>query len=353
MGFDLGKLASNVWKDVTHSAKGAVNTVAKAVAEPKVAAQAKPFLDDVFETISHLTSEAGHFGAQVLDPHPPATVPTPEMKGGTIASAPLSDADKVARGALKIDRGAPPKTYDGMYLGADGYAYPPGKFQASEVPPFTPKAGPASAVSYFTNGIGSNPGSAEQEARQMAELTGTNVVPIYNATEGQLADVIQTAEDRADLGHDRAAETLANAVQADLAAGKNVNVIAYSQGGAIASHALETLNDRLPGNAAERAQALSHVNVVGLASAGKKYPAGPRYTFYTNQSDPVPNWLGVHETNVVTDVVNGIVGAIPGLNVLNGGGAGYDAPGATLYTFDEPNQPHLLSAYLSHIRPAA
>jgi len=353
VGINLGKLASNVVKDVKGSVSGSVHAVEHAAQKATSAVASSNVLTDTFETISKATSAAGHFGATLFDKHPPATVPAPPSKGNTITSSPVSDADKVARGALKVDNKADPKTYDGMYLGADGYAYPPSQFKSSEVPPFTPAAGKATAVSYFTNGIGSQVSEAVKEAHQMADLSGTNVVPIYNATEGAISDIVQTAEDRADLGNDKAANTLADAVQADLAAGKNVNVIAYSQGGAIASHALEMLNDRLPGSGDQKAQTLGHVNLVGLASAGKNFPKGPQYTFYTNQSDPVPNWLGVHEFNPVTDFVNGVVGAIPGLNVLNGGGAGYDAPGAKLYTFDDGNQPHGLGTYVNHINAAS
>lgn len=353
MGINLGKLASNVVKDVKGAVTGSVTAVEHAAQKATSAAASSNFLTDTFETISKLTGEAAHFGATLFDPHPPQTAPAPPITGNTITSSPLSDADKVARGALKVDGKADPKTYDGMYLGADGYAYPPSQFKSSEVPPFEPSSGKAGAVSYFTNGIGSDTSETVKEARQVANLTGTNVVPIYNATEGAISDVIQTAEDRANLGDDKAADTLANAVKADLAAGKNVNVIAYSQGGAIASHALQMLNQSLPGNADAHAQQLSHVNVVGLASAGKNYPKGPQYTFYANQSDPVPNWLGVHELNPVTDLVNGIAGAIPGVNVLNGGGAGYVAPGAKVYTFDDANQPHGLGTYVSHIAQAS
>lgn len=303
-----------------------------------------------------------------------ATLPPPPTRTGTVTVTgnTMTDAEKVAAGALKIDSSAPPKTYDGMYVGSDGYAYPPDKFNVTQVPPFQP-ANPVSnppPTTYFTNGILTDPSGAMAGAQDLANHTGSNVVPIYNATEGGVTDISQTELDRINLGDNKAADTLANAISADLAAGRQVNVVGYSQGGAVVSHALQMVDQRImdqhggwlgnlpligDGNRQERERILSNVNVVGIAGAGKNFPAGPQYTFYVNQHDPVPNTLGVHAPNGLEDaVINTLTFTSPLLAVLNGGGAGFNAPGAKIYTFDDPAQggftPHYLDTYFNHIQ---
>jgi hypothetical protein len=290
----------------------------------------------------------------------------------TVNGNTMTDAQKAAAGALKIDESAPANKYDGMYVGSDGYAYPPEKFNVTQVPPFEP-ANPVSnppPTTYFTNGISTDPKGAMSSAQDLANHTGTNVVPIYNATEGTVTDILQTGLDRINLGDNKAANTLADAIYADLNAGRKVNVVGYSQGGAIVSHALQAVDQRIKDdnggffgnlpiigdeNIKARERMLSNVNVVGIAGAGKNFPAGPEYSFYVNKQDPVPNWLGVHEPNLLTDTVTAALTAqFPFLAAINGGGAGFNAPGAKIYTFDDPAQgdftPHNLDTYFKHIQ---
>ncbi|HYI00001.1 PE-PPE domain-containing protein [Hyalangium sp.] len=303
-----------------------------------------------------------------------ATLPPIPSKTGTVTvnGNTMTDAQKAAAGALRIDASAPPTTYDGMYVGSDGYAYPPEKFNVTEVPPFQP-TNPVSnppPTTYFTNGINTPPLGAMTGAQDLANHTGTNVVPIYNATEGMGIDVLQTGLDRIGLGSNKAANTLADAISADLDAGRQVNVVGYSQGGAVVSHALQMVDQRIrdanggwlgnlpvigDDNRRARESMLSNVNVVGIASAGKDFPAGPQYNFYVNQQDPVPNWLGAHEPNLIPDAVtNALAATSPLFAFINGGGAGFNAPGAQIHTFDDPAQggftPHDLNTYFEHIQ---
>ncbi|MDC0707136.1 PE-PPE domain-containing protein [Stigmatella sp. ncwal1] len=310
---------------------------------------------------------AAQSGTAATEPPIPSNTGTVQVRGNT-----MTDVQKTEAGALRIDSSAPPSTYDGMYVGADGYAYPPDKFDVTQVPPFQPSNPVASPTptTYFTNGINTPPAGAISGAQALANHTGTNVVPIYNATEGQNNDVFQTGQDRINWGDNKAVNTLANAISADLEAGRKVNVVGYSQGGAIVSHALNKVDQRIidsqggwisnlpvfgDGNRQAREQILSNVNVVGIAGAGKNFPAGPQYNFYVNKQDPVPNWLGVHEPNGVPDTVtNVLTGSSPLLWAINGGGAGFNAPGAQIHTFDDPAQGwpsnHGLDTYFRHIQ---
>ncbi|RKG91847.1 PE-PPE domain-containing protein [Corallococcus terminator] len=307
---------------------------------------------------------------------PPVQSNTGTVQAGTVA---LTDAAKEARGALKIDESADPTTYDGMYLGSDGYAYPPDKFSVSEVPPFHPETPIASPTptTYHVNGIQTPQGSATSEAQKMANETGTNVVPIYNASESLAEDVAQTGMDRLGFGNNPAAQTLADAIYNDLKAGKKVNVTGYSQGGAIVSSALRDVDNRIKedmggfwgnlpilgdGNREKREELLGNVNATMFAGAGKTFPDGPNYTFYVNKQDPVPTWLGSHEFNPVTDIVTGIVsGLFPGVGLINGGPSMQAPEGSTIHTFDSPGSSgevfgtdgkHGIDTYLGNIQDA-
>ncbi|HYI02249.1 PE-PPE domain-containing protein [Hyalangium sp.] len=294
----------------------------------------------------------------------------------TVTGNTLTHEEKIAAGAVQIDKNMPPSTYDGMYIGADNYAYPPDKFKVTDVPPFEP-SNPLSdppPTTYYVNGINTDTAGVVAGAQELANHTGTNVVPIYNATEGIPGDVAQVAQDRIGVGENKAADTLTDLIMADLENGKQVNVVGYSQGAAIVSRVLQEVDKRLAdaqgggwlgnlpfiGDEDRRAreEILGNINVVGIGGAGKNFPAGPEYTFYVNKQDPFANWLGVHPFNPVTDGITAAATVlIPGVGLLNGGGPGYSAPGATVHVIDEvgdPNEdfsPHLLDTYFDHILP--
>ncbi|RYZ43766.1 MAG: PE-PPE domain-containing protein [Myxococcaceae bacterium] len=327
---------------------------------------------DVFEAKSARSTGSTPGNANL----PPVQSNTGTVQAGTVV---LTDAAKEARGALKIDAAADPTTYDGMYLGSDGYAYPPDRFSVSEVPPFHPDKPIASPTptTYHVNGIQTPQGSATSEAQKMANETGTNVVPIYNASESLAEDVAQTGMDRLGFGNNPAAQTLADAIYNDLKAGKKVNVTGYSQGGAIVSSALREVDNRIKNdmggfwgnlpilgdaNREKREDLLGNVNATMFAGAGKTFPDGPNYTFYVNNQDPVPTWLGSHEFNPITDIVTGIVsGMFPGIGIINGGPSMQAPEGATIHTFDSPGASgevfgtdgkHGIDTYLGNIQDA-
>jgi hypothetical protein len=292
-----------------------------------------------------------------------APVAAPAEVVAQAATAPGEDfATRRTQYALPVDRSKPAKTYDGMYIGADGYAYPPDKFKASEVPPFKPNppvAQPA-PTQYYVNGILTSPtddrpraadGSfqdneksiqADGEAQKIANATGTNVVLIYNATEGEAADFAQAANDvlLTEFSSNPAADTLASAIYEDVKAGRQVNVTGYSQGSAITARALHQVRDRLyndtggvlghlpfVGDENRRAldRMMGQIHVTTFAGAGANFPDGPSYDHYVNSKDPVPNFAG-----------------LGGLNGL----VGHPGRGARVHEFEDPGAPgaDLLSA---------
>jgi hypothetical protein len=328
-------------------------------------------MNAVGNTVTDAATSVGHyFNPTVVEqaPPPPSFTDTVTVTGNT-----LTDEEKIAAGAVKIEEGKPPATYDGMYIGSDGWAYPPDKFKVTDVPPFAP-SNPLSdppPTTYYVNGINTLPGGAMKGAQDLANHTGTNVVPIYNATEGQDADVAQVAMDRIGVGENEAADTLTDLIMADLENGKQVNVVGYSQGAAIVSRVLQEVDRRIAADQGggvwenlpvvgedrkAREQIMGNINVVGIGGAGKNFPAGPQYTFYVNKQDPFANWLGVHPFNPVTDGATAAATVLfPWVAPLNGGGPGYSAPGATVHVIDEagdpnePYSPHMLDTYFDHM----
>ncbi len=347
---------------------------------------------DVFETTSTQQTPQAQ-GTKTLevkqdptvkDPEPPIPSNTNTVQAGTVT---LDEPTKRARGAVNIDEAAKdpnysPKQFDGWYIGSDRWAYPPDKFSISEVPPFQPNK-PVSnppPTTYYVNGILTQPLGDDQaagEAQKLANKTGTNVVLIYNATEGEQADVIQAGMDRLNIGDNKATETLTNAIYNDLKEGKQVNVIGYSQGGAIASSALRDVDERLKAdyggnwrsdlpfglgddNQKKREQTLSNVNVTSIGGAGKTFPNGPNYNFYVNNNDPVPTLFGSHEPNWVTDVGSAVLASqFPLFGVLNGGSSIQWPRGSQFHTFGtngkDPNPlsvngAHGINTYLGTIQ---
>ena len=281
------------------------------------------------------------------------TVATTEAQlSAQAAKGPEGDfAARRAQHAVKVEQGVPPKTYDGMYIGADGYAYPPSKFKASEVPPFKPNNPPVpqpAPTQYYVNGVLTWPSGSQQaadgtflnpeqsvqadgEAQKIANTTGTNVVLIYNATESEVADFAQAAGDVNRVGNNPAATTLANAIYDDVKAGREVRVSGYSQGGAITARALHDVRDRLyndtggvlghlpgvgEGNRRELDRLMGQIKVTTYAGAGANFPDGPSYDHYVNSQDPVPNFAGVGSANL-----------------------SHPGRGARVHTFDEAGAP--------------
>lgn len=264
---------------------------------------------------------------------------------------------------IKIEPGKS-KEYDGMYIGSDGYAYPADQYDPSEVPPFKPNNPPVpqpAPTQYYVNGILTQPAEAtfndpnsnqaDGEAQKLANATGTNVVLIYNATEGFNADAAQTFADANDFGDDPAYKTLARAITKDVTEGREVRVTGYSQGGAIVSHALHEVSRQvyeatggIPGhlpvigedNRRKYDDMMKLIHVTTFGGAGFNFPDGPSYDHYVNSQDPVPTLIGG---------VGGVAGlfAHPGRDARIHTFTDDGLPGANLFSADGP---HGLKQYI-------
>lgn len=226
---------------------------------------------------------------------------SPSTASATASSAAVrSQPTEQARAARAVAKTAaanpPPAQLDGMLLGADGKTYPKDT-PYTQVPATRPASGEGKGTLIFVNGMGETPASSRQQAERIANATGMNVVPLYNATEGAVKDLLQSVGDTFDLGTNKAVDSLADQVYARLMDGEPVRLMAHSQGGLITSRALTDVRNRLIAEGGmTQAQAEERLGLVGvetMGSAAPSWPDGPHYVHYVNRSDFVPTFLGV------------------------------------------------------------
>jgi hypothetical protein len=189
------------------------------------------------------------------------------------------------------------RDFDGLFVGAGGRTFSPST-PLSQIPGVLPSDGrvPAETIVYV-NGINTTKDGQFGSLRQIADRTGARVVGIHNATQGGFVDVIQSAGDTLDLGRNPAVDTLADTVYAEITAGRNVHLMAHSQGALITSRALTDVYQRLrveDGLSRREAESLlARVGVETFGGAAGSYPDGPRYVHYVNRRDAVPGLFGL------------------------------------------------------------
>ncbi len=218
----------------------------------------------------------------------PATNPTAQSSA---TAAPVRAA------AVPEPAGKSPKAYDGMFLGANGQVFNPASASLKDVPAIKPQNGEPKGLTVYVNGVGAPPANAVGEMQKYANTSGNAVVGIYNATEGNIKDILQAAGDKFDIGKNPASDQLSNLIHDTLKSGQPLHIAGYSQGGAIVNRAISDaknrlmLEDGMSKGAAE--QLLSKLTVETFAGAGGNFPDGPAYTHYVNRADVVPQLFGV------------------------------------------------------------
>lgn len=200
-----------------------------------------------------------------------------------------------AQSAARTSRGD--REFDGLFVGAGGRTYAPATPLGS-IPAVTPTNGRASGETLiYVNGINTTKDGQFNSLQQIANQTGSRVIGIHNATQGAALDIIQSAGDTLDIGRNPAVDTLASTVYDEIKAGRDVHLMAHSQGALITSRALTDvrnrliLEDGLSPREAERV--LSRVRVETFGGAAGSYPNGPQYVHYVNRLDPVPGLFGL------------------------------------------------------------
>lgn len=172
----------------------------------------------------------------------------------------------------------------------------------------------------YVNGISTNSQAHCDTLNAIAEQTCARVVGVYNATEGGAIDAAQTGQDRRLIkaanagksvptndGRNPAVDTLAQQVSQELRAGRQPEIWAHSQGGAVTSLALSQVrNERAIATGA--ADPLAGMKVKSFGSAAPSWVDGPQYEHYVHVNDPVPSSFGLGHTGA-GDAANAGAGA--------------------------------------------
>lgn len=206
----------------------------------------------------------------------------------------------VAQGVKSLNPfkgGGPDKKYDGVYVGAGGQTFSPST-PLGQVPGVEPKGGVRNNETLiYVNGINTSKDAQLNSLQNIADRSGSRVVGVHNATEGMVSDLKQCVMDKLDKGRNPAVDTLADTVYDEIKAGRDVHLLAHSQGGLITSRALSHVAKRLRiedgMSKADAQKLLSQVKVESFGAAAYRYPDGPEYVHYVNRADPVPDLFGL------------------------------------------------------------
>jgi hypothetical protein len=205
-------------------------------------------------------------------------------------------AASAARG-LFGSGGQPDRVHDGKYVGAGGQTFAP-TTPLRDIPAVTPRNNPnANQTVLYVNGIQTTKDAQANSLQAIADTTGARVIGIHNATEGMTTDLAQCVKDKLDKGHNPAVDTLADTLYNEIKAGRDVHLMAHSQGGLISSRALGDVYKRLrieDRMSEQDARGLmGRINVETFGAAAMRYPDGPNYVHYVNRGDPVPGLFGL------------------------------------------------------------
>ena len=202
--------------------------------------------------------------------------------------------------------------YDGALVGSGGKTFPAGT-PLSQVPGVEPKGGARNNETLiYTNGIQTTKDAQARSLQAIADLTGSKVVGVHNATESVAADGLQVFTDKT-KGANPAVDSLAGTVYDELKAGRSVHLLSHSQGGLITARALSEVKNRMMVEdgmtKADAEKALSKVTCETFGAAAAHYPDGPKYIHNINRLDPVPTTLGLGEATKWDPLTDGGKGA--------------------------------------------
>ena len=150
---------------------------------------------------------------------------------------------------------------------------------------------------FYTNGMTNSLTQSMRSAQEVADIRGTDVGLVYNATNGTGRDLGEAIAQRASRwipgwNHDSdEGNTLADAMQGSLDAGRNVDLVSHSQGGLFQQEAIEQL-----GRDEDMREVLDqrvHMNLMGSAVEDDSLPGWfDNATFIDENSDPISRNVG-------------------------------------------------------------
>ena len=191
----------------------------------------------------------------------------------------------------------PDKAFDGSLVGANGQTFARDT-PLSDIPAVTPNGGVRNNETLiYVNGIQTDVAGQTRSLQAIADNSGSRVVGVHNATGTFAGDLLQSLGDKLDIGRNPAVDTLADTVYNELRTGRDVHLMAHSQGAIITSRALTDVRNRLmleDGMSRQAAEnLLNNVKVETFGGAARRYPDGPQYVHYVNRNDGVPQSTGL------------------------------------------------------------
>jgi len=196
---------------------------------------------------------------------------------------------------------------DGAYVDAYGEVLP-SSMDVNDVHGLVPEDGSKPLnKTVFINGIAQSRGEMNGMMQQISNMTQTEVVGLYNATEGWMKDALQTVGDRLDLGDNPAVEALKNVILDQVRDNEPLRVVGYSQGSVIASRAIQDVKDVLRGEGMSEADVQAKlrelIQVETFATGHSHYPDGPSYVHHMNRADPITlfSFYALGEKNPLVD----------------------------------------------------
>lgn len=192
----------------------------------------------------------------------------------------------------------PPDTdFDGHFVGAGGQTFSP-ETRLSDVSAVTPRGGVTNNETLiYVNGIRTNVQGQANSLQAIADQTGSRVIGVHNATQNSAVDILQSLGDKLDIGSNPAVDTLADTVYNELRAGRQVHLLAHSQGAIITSRALQDVKNRLMAedgmSRSEAERLMNNIKVETFGGASRRFPDGPQYVHYVNRNDGVPQAFGL------------------------------------------------------------
>ena len=244
---------------------------------------------------------------------PPWTLPLISREGRVAAAPPVATAGPAPS---PVSMAPPPvsgtpffegpaMSHDGALIGfvnGQATAFPPGT-AVGQIPGVRPSDGrPVTHTIIYVNGILNDPQGHFNSLQGIADAAGAEVVGVFNASEGAATDLAQCVQDKLDLGHNPAVDTLANTLYQQLTTSDQpVNIMAHSQGGLITSRALEDVQLMLMADGMSRqqaAQTMSRLNVETFGAAAWSYTDGPQYNHHMNRLDYVSNLTGLGPSGI-------------------------------------------------------
>ncbi len=199
--------------------------------------------------------------------------------------------------AGKNERMPSDKEFDGHLVGANGQTFVPNT-PLSEIPAVTPIGGVRNDETLiYVNGIQTDVAGQSASLQAIADNSGSRVIGVHNATGTFAGDILQSLGDKLDIGNNPAVDTLADTVYNELRAGRDVHLMAHSQGAIITSRALTDVQNRLmveDGMSRQDAESLmNNIKVETFGGASRRFPDGPEYVHYVNRNDGVPQAFGL------------------------------------------------------------